>query len=97
MTPWYVYPLAYLVGILFNLNPSCGSGTMIWTSLLTPMRPVLSWFSLKKNTSASNIPCPKTTRAVSSTEFCQCKFDEGNIWMRLGGGGDYIATILPLL
>jgi H+/Cl- antiporter ClcA len=48
MTPWYVYPLAYLVGILFNLNPSCGSGTMIWTSPLTPMRPILSWFSLKK-------------------------------------------------
>jgi len=32
MTPWYIYPLAYLVGILFNLNPSCGSGTMVWTS-----------------------------------------------------------------
>ena len=36
MTSWYVYPLAYLVGILFNLNPSCGSRTMIWTSPLTP-------------------------------------------------------------
>ena len=32
MTPWYTYILAYLVGILFNLNPSCGSGTMIWTA-----------------------------------------------------------------
>ena len=34
MTPWYVYPLAYLVGILFNLNPSCGSATMVWMSTL---------------------------------------------------------------
>lgn len=32
MTPWYVFPLAFLVGILFNLNPSCGSGTLVWTS-----------------------------------------------------------------
>jgi len=24
MKPWYVHPLAYLFGILFNLNPSCG-------------------------------------------------------------------------
>lgn len=32
MTDWYIYPLAYLVGILFNINPACGSGTMVWTS-----------------------------------------------------------------
>lgn len=32
MTPLYVYPLAYLVGILFNLNPSCGSASMVWSS-----------------------------------------------------------------
>lgn len=32
MTPWYTYLLAYFVGILFNLNPSCGSGTLVWTS-----------------------------------------------------------------
>lgn len=32
MTPWYIFPLAFLVGILFNLNPSCGSGTLVWTS-----------------------------------------------------------------
>lgn len=31
-TPWFVFPLAFLVGILFNLNPSCGSGTALWTS-----------------------------------------------------------------
>ncbi|HEY8707932.1 MAG TPA: hypothetical protein VIM34_08025 [Burkholderiaceae bacterium] len=24
--------MAFLVGILFNLNPSCGSGTLLWTS-----------------------------------------------------------------
>lgn len=32
MTPWFVFPLAFLVGILFNLNPSCGSGTLLWAS-----------------------------------------------------------------
>lgn len=32
MTPLYVFPLAFLTGILFNLNPSCGSGTLLWTS-----------------------------------------------------------------
>lgn len=32
MTPLHVYPLAFLTGILFNLNPSCGSGTLLWTS-----------------------------------------------------------------
>lgn len=32
MTPWYVFPLAFLVGVLFNLNPSCGSGALVWTS-----------------------------------------------------------------
>lgn len=32
MTPWYVFPLAFLVGVLFNLNPSCGSGSLVWTS-----------------------------------------------------------------
>ena len=28
----------------------------------------------------------KTTLAVSSTKFCQCKFDERKIRIRLGGG-----------
>ena len=32
MTPWFIFPLAFLVGILFNLNPSCGSGMLLWTS-----------------------------------------------------------------
>lgn len=32
MTPFYIYVLAYFTGVLFNLNPSCGSGTMIWAS-----------------------------------------------------------------
>ena len=32
MTPWTIFPLAFLTGILFNLNPSCGSGTLLWTS-----------------------------------------------------------------
>lgn len=32
MTPWFIFPLAFLVGVLFNLNPSCGSGTLLWTS-----------------------------------------------------------------
>lgn len=32
MTPFYIFPLAFLTGILFNLNPSCGSGTLLWTS-----------------------------------------------------------------
>lgn len=32
MSSLLVYPLAFLAGVLFNLNPSCGSGTMIWSS-----------------------------------------------------------------
>lgn len=32
MTPWYLFPLAFLLGVLFNLNPSCGSGALVWTS-----------------------------------------------------------------
>ena len=35
MTPWSIYPLAFLAGILFNLNPSCGSGTLVWTGMQT--------------------------------------------------------------
>lgn len=35
MTPWYLFPLAFLVGVLFNLNPSCGSGALVWTSTQT--------------------------------------------------------------
>jgi hypothetical protein len=30
-----IYPLAFLAGILFNLNPSCGSGSMVWASTQT--------------------------------------------------------------
>ena len=36
MTPWYIFPLAFLTGILFNLNPSCRSGTLLWTSTQRP-------------------------------------------------------------
>ena len=32
MTPWYIFPLAFLTDVLFNLNSSCGSGTLVWTS-----------------------------------------------------------------
>ena len=32
MTPWYIFPLAFLTGILFNFNPSCGSATLLWTA-----------------------------------------------------------------
>ena len=28
----YIYPLALLAGLLFNLNPSCGSTTALWAS-----------------------------------------------------------------
>lgn len=39
MTPWTIFPLAFLVGVLFNLNPSCGSGALVWTSTQTrPLR-----------------------------------------------------------
>lgn len=33
------------------------------------------------------MPCPKTTRVVSSIEFCQSIFDKGDIGRGLGGGG----------
>ncbi len=35
MTSWSVYPLAFVVGILFNVNPSCGCGTLVWASTQT--------------------------------------------------------------
>jgi len=35
MTDLWIYPLAFLTGILFNLNPSCGSGTIVWASTQT--------------------------------------------------------------
>ena len=35
----------------------------------------------------------RITLAVSSTEFCQCKFDEGDIREGLGGGCGYAAMI----
>jgi hypothetical protein len=35
---WYLFPAAFLVGVLFNLNPSCGSGALVWAS--TQTRPV---------------------------------------------------------
>ncbi len=28
----FIYPLAFAVGILFNLNPSCGSANVVWVS-----------------------------------------------------------------
>ena len=31
-TPLYIFPLAFLTGVLFNFNPSCGSATLLWTS-----------------------------------------------------------------
>lgn len=38
MTDWYIYPSAYLLGIVFNLNPSCGSASMVWSSSLSNTR-----------------------------------------------------------
>ena len=35
MTSWFVYPLALVVGVLFNVNPSCGCGTLVWASTQT--------------------------------------------------------------
>jgi hypothetical protein len=35
LTEFSIYPLAFLAGILFNLNPSCGSGSMVWASTQT--------------------------------------------------------------
>ncbi len=35
MTSWYVYPLAVVAGLLFNINPSCGCGTLVWASTQT--------------------------------------------------------------
>ena len=32
MTALQTVPLAVLIGLLFNLNPSCGSGTLFWVS-----------------------------------------------------------------
>lgn len=35
MSLGYILPLAFLVGVLFNFNPSCGSDTLVWTSTQT--------------------------------------------------------------
>ena len=32
MTTLQILPLAVLIGLLFNANPSCGSGTLLWVS-----------------------------------------------------------------
>jgi hypothetical protein len=48
-----------------------------------------------KNTSARDKFAPKTNLAVSSTEFCRCKFDEGNFREGLGGSGGHI-FMMPL-
>jgi hypothetical protein len=39
---------------------------------------------------------PKTNLAVSSIEFCQCKFDERDIRERLGGGSGH-RVMIPLV
>ena len=50
----------------------------------------------EKSTSAGDIPCPKTTGAVSSTEFTCCLLDERDNWIRLGGGSGHDAMIPSL-
>ena len=32
MTPWTIFPLALMTGVLFNFNPSRGSAIWLWTS-----------------------------------------------------------------
>jgi hypothetical protein len=44
-----------------------------------------------KSVSASDIPCPNTSHMVSSTEFCQCKFDESDIREGLRGDSSQFA------
>jgi hypothetical protein len=44
---------------------------------------------------ASDISCPKTSRAIISTEFCQCSFDEGDVREGMSGGGGHRAMIPP--
>jgi hypothetical protein len=50
---------------------------------------------LEKSTSARDKFAPKINLAVSSTEFCQCKFDKGKIGIRLSGGGGHGGMIPP--
>jgi hypothetical protein len=47
----------------------------------------------EKSTSAKDKFAPKTNLAVSSTEFCQCKFNEGDVGMGDGGGGLHDASL----
>ena len=57
------------------------------------------WFLLvlpEINTSASDVPCPTTILAVSSTGFCQEIFDEGDIGMGLSGGCGHTVMIPSL-
>ncbi len=42
MTDFWIYPLAFLAGILFNLNPSCGSGSMVWASTQTERAKIIA-------------------------------------------------------
>jgi len=35
MNRWYLLPLAFPAGLLFNLNPPCGSGALVWTTTQT--------------------------------------------------------------
>jgi hypothetical protein len=61
------------------------------------MRSDLSRFFPEKSSSASDIPCSKTNLAVSSTEFCQAIFDEGNIGLRVSCCSGHMAMIPPVL
>jgi len=45
MSHWYLFVLAYFVGILFNVNPSCGSASIAWINS-RHSGPMIALFSL---------------------------------------------------
>lgn len=47
MNELLIYPLAFLAGILFNLNPSCGSGSIVWTSTQTKRGKLIAFALLR--------------------------------------------------
>jgi len=53
------------------------------------------WIDWVKNMMARDNSGLKTNLAITSTEFCQCKFDERDIGRGLGSGCGHRARIPP--
>lgn len=47
MLSFWIYPVAFVAGFLFNINPACGSGTILWMTTNTSRWRLLAFASLR--------------------------------------------------